>query len=85
MMRAANPRVAVGLIELMSTTSLPGDNPSATPARTCERDDLIEPSAPEARRLLDAYVTVFETADIDLLTAVLRADATLELVPSRAW
>jgi RNA polymerase sigma-70 factor (ECF subfamily) len=50
-----------------------------------EPDDVVEPSAPEARRLLDAYVTAFETADVDVLTAVLRADATLELVPSRAW
>jgi hypothetical protein len=50
-----------------------------------DRDDLVEPSTPAARRLLDAYVTAFETADVDLLTAVLRADATLELVPSRAW
>jgi RNA polymerase sigma-70 factor (ECF subfamily) len=47
--------------------------------------DVVEPSDPRARRLLDAYVTAFETADVDVLTAVLRADATLELVPSRAW
>ncbi len=46
---------------------------------------LLEPSAPEARRLLDAYVTAFEAANVELLTAVLRADATLELTPSRAW
>ena len=47
--------------------------------------DVVEPVAPEARRLLDAYVTAFETADVELLTGVLRADATLELVPDRAW
>ena len=47
--------------------------------------DVVEPSSPDARRLLDAYVTAFETADVDVLTAVLRADATLELVPSAAW
>jgi RNA polymerase sigma-70 factor, ECF subfamily len=47
--------------------------------------DVVEPSAPEARRLLDAYVTAFETANVEALTAVLRADATLELLPGRAW
>ena len=31
-MRAAKPGVAAGLMELMSTTSLPGDSPSTTPA-----------------------------------------------------
>nr|CEL17920.1 RNA polymerase sigma-70 factor [Kibdelosporangium sp. MJ126-NF4]CTQ90855.1 RNA polymerase sigma-70 factor [Kibdelosporangium sp. MJ126-NF4] len=48
-------------------------------------DDVVEPSSPQARRLLDAYVTAFETADVDALTTVLRADATLELLPNRAW
>lgn len=48
-------------------------------------DDVVEPTDPEARRLLDTYVHAFETAQVDLLTAVLRADAILELVPSRSW
>jgi RNA polymerase sigma-70 factor (ECF subfamily) len=48
-------------------------------------DDVVEPRAPETQRLLDAYVLGFETANVDVLTAVLRADATLELVPARAW
>lgn len=47
--------------------------------------DIIEPTAPEAQRLLDTYVRAFETAQVHLLTAVLRADATLELVPTRSW
>jgi RNA polymerase sigma-70 factor (TIGR02960 family) len=47
--------------------------------------DVVEPTAPEARRLLDAYVLAFETADVKVLTAVLRTDATLELLPGRAW
>ncbi|MBO9555998.1 RNA polymerase subunit sigma-70 [Cellulomonas sp.] len=47
--------------------------------------DVVEPSSPEARRLLDVYVQAFETADVGLLTAVLRADATLALVPDGAW
>ena len=48
-------------------------------------EDVVEPTAPEARRLLDTYVHAFETGHVELLTAVLRADATLELVPSRSW
>jgi RNA polymerase sigma-70 factor (TIGR02960 family) len=48
-------------------------------------EDVVEPSAPEARRLLDTYVLAFETADVKALTAVLRTDATLELVPARSW
>jgi RNA polymerase sigma-70 factor (TIGR02960 family) len=48
-------------------------------------DDVVEPSAPEAQRLLDSYVRAFEAADVRALTEVLRADATLELVPARAW
>jgi RNA polymerase sigma-70 factor (TIGR02960 family) len=48
-------------------------------------DDVVEPSAPEARRLLDTYVRAFETADVQALTEVLRADATLELVPASTW
>jgi RNA polymerase sigma-70 factor (ECF subfamily) len=48
-------------------------------------DDVVEPTAPQARRLLDAYVTAFETGDVKVLTTVLRADATLELLPGRAW
>jgi RNA polymerase sigma-70 factor (TIGR02960 family) len=48
-------------------------------------DDVVEPAAPQARRLLDAYVIAFETGDVKVLTAVLRADATLEVLPGRAW
>ena len=48
-------------------------------------EDVVEPTAPEARRLLDAYVRAFETAEVELLMAVLRTDATLELVPQRTW
>jgi len=48
-------------------------------------DDIVEPSSPQARRLLDAYVTAFETANVNALTTALRADATLELLPNRTW
>ena len=48
-------------------------------------DDIVEPTAPQARRLLDAYVTAFETGDVEALTTALRADATLQLLPDRNW
>lgn len=48
-------------------------------------EDVLEPSSPEARRLVDLYVGAFERADVTGLTGVLRADATLELVPGREW
>lgn len=47
--------------------------------------DLIEPESATAQRLLTAYITAFERAEIDLLVAVLRADARLELLPSPHW
>jgi RNA polymerase sigma-70 factor, ECF subfamily len=47
--------------------------------------DVVEPRAPQARRLLDTYVMAFEAANVEALTAVVRADATLELVLGRAW
>ncbi len=50
-----------------------------------EPDDVIEPSSPEAKRLVDRYVAAFERADVALLTSVLRADATLQLPPGRDW
>jgi RNA polymerase sigma-70 factor (ECF subfamily) len=49
------------------------------------REEVVEPTSPQARRLLDAYVRAFETAEVQVLIAMLRADATLELVPDRAW
>ena len=48
-------------------------------------DDIVEPTAPQARRLLDAYVTAFETGAVEALTTVLRADATLQLPPDGNW
>jgi RNA polymerase sigma-70 factor, ECF subfamily len=50
------------------------------------RDDgAIEPDSPEARALLQRYMTAFEQADIAALTELLRHDATLESVPMHAW
>jgi RNA polymerase sigma-70 factor (TIGR02960 family) len=48
-------------------------------------DDIVEPTHPQAQRLLDVYVAAFETGDVEALTAVLRAEATLELLPDRRW
>lgn len=48
-------------------------------------DDVVEPRSPEARRWLEVYLTAFRTADVTGLTAVLRQDAKLELIPGRRW
>ncbi len=75
----------------MFDTSVPAVKSSLQRARATLADaahvpeDIVEPSAPAARRLLDTYVKAFETAQVDVLTAVLRADATMELVPARTW
>jgi RNA polymerase sigma-70 factor (ECF subfamily) len=46
---------------------------------------ITEPSAAEARRLLAAYITAFETSDAAALATLVRRDATLELPPSGTW
>ncbi len=48
-------------------------------------EDVIEPTEPRARELLDQYITAFEQADADMLEKVLRHDAALEMVGSRTW
>ncbi|MFG1922244.1 RNA polymerase subunit sigma-70 [Cryptosporangium sp. NPDC048952] len=48
-------------------------------------EELLEPSDPRARALLEAYITAFEHSDAALLETVLRADATLEATPFRDW
>jgi len=50
-----------------------------------ERGELLEPTDPRARALLDSYVAAFERSDAGLLEQVLRADATLEATPFRDW
>ncbi len=49
------------------------------------RDELLEPTDPRARELLDGYIAAFERSDAALLLQVLRADATLEATPFRDW
>jgi RNA polymerase sigma-70 factor (ECF subfamily) len=48
-------------------------------------EQIIEPSGPEARELLDRYIAAFENADAAALKELLRQDATLELPPSATW
>jgi RNA polymerase sigma-70 factor (ECF subfamily) len=43
---------------------------------------LAEPDSPEARGILDRYMSAFERADISALTELLRGDATLEVLPT---
>ena len=48
-------------------------------------DELLEPTDPRARALLDGYIAAFERSDVALLERVLRADATLEATPFLDW
>jgi RNA polymerase sigma-70 factor (ECF subfamily) len=48
-------------------------------------DDILEPDDPKLRDLLMRYATAFETADVAGLTALLRADAVLEMPPLAIW
>jgi RNA polymerase sigma-70 factor, ECF subfamily len=48
-------------------------------------DEVIEPTEPRARELLEQYMTAFENADTALLKEALRHDAALEMVGSRTW
>ncbi len=50
-----------------------------------DADTVSEPDSPEARSILDRYMTAFEQADIAALTELLRRDATLEVVPMSTW
>jgi RNA polymerase sigma-70 factor (ECF subfamily) len=48
-------------------------------------DEVVEPTEPRARELLEKYMTAFEKADTALLEEALRHDAALEMVGSRTW
>jgi len=50
-----------------------------------EPEELLEPTDPRARELLDGYIAAFERSDASLLLRVLRTDATLEATPFRGW
>lgn len=49
------------------------------------QDEVLEPTDPVARALLDDYVTGFENADVAALERALRADAAIEMVGTTAW
>jgi RNA polymerase sigma-70 factor (ECF subfamily) len=46
---------------------------------------ITEPTAPQARAVLDRYIAAFENADADALERLLLADATIEATPMRTW
>jgi RNA polymerase sigma-70 factor (ECF subfamily) len=48
-------------------------------------EQIIEPTAPRARALLDQYIAAFERADAAALERLLLEDATLEATPLRTW
>ena len=48
-------------------------------------DDVLEPSDPRARSLLDSYMAAWEAADASAFGRLLRADAAIEPVGSRVW
>jgi RNA polymerase sigma-70 factor (ECF subfamily) len=48
-------------------------------------DDVVEPTEPQARALLEQYIAAFEDADPALLKEALRHDAALEMIGSRTW
>ncbi|HLJ99690.1 MAG TPA: sigma-70 family RNA polymerase sigma factor [Streptosporangiaceae bacterium] len=47
--------------------------------------EITEPAAPQARALLDLYITAFENSDASALERLLVRDATLEATPFRTW
>ena len=49
------------------------------------QDQIIEPTAPQARELLDKYIAAFEAADAAALERLLTQDVTLEATPLRTW
>jgi RNA polymerase sigma-70 factor (ECF subfamily) len=48
-------------------------------------DQISEPSAPEARAVLESYIRAFETADAQGLAQLLLRDVRMEAPPMRAW
>jgi len=53
--------------------------------RTPVAEQLVEPSDPSARALLDQYINAFQTSDAAALKHLLHRDATVELIPSPTW
>lgn len=49
------------------------------------RDDVLEPADPRARELLAGYLAAWESSDVAAFRRLLRDDARIESVGSRAW
>jgi RNA polymerase sigma-70 factor (ECF subfamily) len=49
------------------------------------RDDLVEPTDPGQRELLDRYASLFESADIKGLVELFKEDAVWEMPPFPQW
>ena len=49
------------------------------------RDDVEEPTEQRTRELLDGYMAAWTAGDPEAFGRVLRADAAIELLPSRVW
>jgi RNA polymerase sigma-70 factor (ECF subfamily) len=48
-------------------------------------DEVVEPTAPDQRELLDRYVTAFENYDVAAIVELFTADAVWEMPPFTAW
>ncbi len=49
------------------------------------RDDVVEPTEPESRQLLDRYVAAFENYDVDAIVSMFTEDAIWEMPPFTGW
>ena len=48
-------------------------------------DEIVQPTEPKARALLDQYISAFQNADAPALERLLCRDATLEATPFKTW
>jgi RNA polymerase sigma-70 factor, ECF subfamily len=49
------------------------------------RDEVVEPTSPEVRELLERYVAAFERKDVQGIVALLAEDAVWEMPPFSTW
>ena len=49
------------------------------------QDDVLEPTEPESRQLLDRYVAAFENYDVDAIVSMFTEDAIWEMPPFTGW
>ena len=49
------------------------------------QDDVVEPTEPESRQLLDRYVAAFENYDVDAIVSMFTEDAIWEMPPFTGW